>query len=65
MSKIKNFSFWDIPTVYLPYLRLQHAPQFPKGYVLDTLQMPDGPQHARRQTPESTCLVASLGKAQA
>ena len=35
--------------MYLPYLRPQHAPHFPKGYVLDTQQMPDGPQHARGQ----------------
>ncbi len=36
----------------IPYPRLHHAPQFPKRYVLEKPQMPDGPQHATGCAPE-------------
>ena len=36
----------------IPYPRLHHAPQFPKRYVMDTPQMPDGPQHATGCAPD-------------
>lgn len=35
----------------IPYPRLHHAPQFPKRYVMEKPQMPDGPQHATGCAP--------------
>ncbi|CAL5221105.1 g3238 [Coccomyxa viridis] len=49
----------------IPYPRLHHAPQFPKRYVLEKPQMPDGPQHATGKREISDKLVAAEARRKA